>query len=329
MDHYERSSLNGFAGHFLDRAAGRRKDERWISDQLENPATSFVPVWDLKNLVTDEAAPHLVALSRVQMGDLLQAAESITLLGEEEGKAFFAVGLPSNGATSPDTLARVGRFEELRKVAGLLDRWEGGLLAYARAMTHWHRRHRFCGDCGSQTASSEGGHMRICTNKECGQLHFPRTDPAIIVLVTSGEHCLLGRQAIWPKGMYSTIAGFVEPGETLEDAVIREVEEEAAIRIRAVHYHSSQPWPFPGSIMLGFTAEAATEKIRLNDKELEDARWFCREEIQKALMAKRMRMPTPVSIAYRLIEDWFDAVQPGRLKSIQDRIQNKRRQNTE
>jgi NAD+ diphosphatase len=181
------------------------------------------------------------------------------------------------------------------------------MLAYAKAMTYWHRCHRFCGNCGSPTVSTQGGHLRVCTNPQCGQHHFPRTDPAIIVLVTSGERCLLGRQQIWPAGRYSIIAGFVEPGESLEAAVAREVREETGIAVEQVRYWASQPWPFPSSLMLGFRAEAASTSVQLRDGELEAARWLSREEIAIELRQGALRLPPEVSISYQLIESWFDA----------------------
>jgi NAD+ diphosphatase len=156
----------------------------------------------------------------------------------------------------------------------------------------------------------------VCTNPQCGQLHFPRTDPAIIVLVTHGEQCLLGRQPTWPAGRYSIIAGFVEPGEGLEAAVAREVREETGIDIKHVRYHASQPWPFPSSLMLGFTAQAANTTIQLKDGELEDARWLSREEIAGELGRGTLRLPPEISISYRLIEGWFDASGSGCLKHL-------------
>lgn len=198
-------------------------------------------------------------------------------------------------------------------MASLLAPGEGELLAHARALAYWHRRHRFCGDCGHPTEGAQGGHVRVCSNPQCGRQHFPRTDPAVIVLVTAGERCLLGRQPSWLPGRYSTIAGFVEPGESLEAAVVREVGEETGVRVREVRYQSSQPWPFPASLMLGFRAVAEGEDIHLGDEELEDARWFSREELERAMEEGALRLPGRISIAYRLIEDWFDEGSPGRL----------------
>src|SRR5262249_49094954 len=153
-------------------------------------------------------------------------------------------------------LADEVEFTDLRRVGPLLERFEGSLLAYARGITYWHQRHRFCGVCGAPTRSRDAGHVRVCLNETCKTQHFPRTDPAVIMLVHDGDRCLLGRQSVWPTGMHSTLAGFVEPGESLEEAVAREVREETAIEVTDVAYHSSQPWPFPSSVMLGFHARA-------------------------------------------------------------------------
>ena len=187
---------------------------------------------------------------------------------------------------------------------GLIDRDEGGALAYARAMTHWHATHLYCGACGAPTESREGGHIRVCTNESCAKHHFPRTDPAVIMLVEKGDRCLLGRKSEWAQGRYSTLAGFVEPGESLEDAVRREVMEETGVVVSDVEYHSSQPWPFPASLMLGFFCKAETEAIHRNDKELEDARWFTREELNAGQGGLGIA-PRPISIARRLIDDWL------------------------
>src|SRR3954447_26002411 len=209
------------------------------------------------------------------------------------------------------------RFGDLRQFGGLLAREEGALLALARAMAFWHSRHRFCGVCGAPTRSEEAGHVRRCTEAGCATTHFPRTDPAVIMLVTDGDRALLGRNKNFLPGMYSTLAGFVEPGESLEDAVAREVMEETAVRVGAVHYHSSQPWPFPANIMLGFFAQAASTAITVDYAELEDARWFERDWLLSHvgndklqgdnlrgdnLRDDNFRLPRRDSIARRLIE---------------------------
>ncbi|MGI9303202.1 MAG: NAD(+) diphosphatase [Gammaproteobacteria bacterium] len=311
MDHFSRSSLNCFAALQLDRAALKRRDPGWLQARLSDASTVLVPLWRSRNLLRDQQPVYL------NPADVeLSSAHSICLLGERDGQAFVVVDLEAADDSVGDELARFGEFLELRGAAPLLSEHDAALLAYARAMTYWHRRNRFCGDCGSPTRSTEAGFIRECCNDACARKHFPRTDPAIIVLVTDAERCLLGRQAQWPAGVYSSLAGFVEPGESLEDAVIREVEEESGVVVSRVHYHSSQPWPFPGSIMLGFTAEAQTTGLTFHDEELEDARWFSRDRLTAELASGRVKVPTRVSIAYRLLEDWFDRDDTGALKRI-------------
>jgi len=316
MDNYTSASHNFFTACGVDRASDRRRDEEWLAVQLQDKATRFVPVWKLYNLFTTGPIPKPILLSPREAQDLIPTAESTVLLGVKEGSTYLALGLSSRQASPPACLAELGSFQDLRQVAPLLDELDGTLLAHARAMTYWHCRHRFCGDCGSPTMSLEGGYLRVCTNSQCGQQHFPRTDPAIIVLVTLGERGLLGRKPSWPASRYSTIAGFVEPGESLEDAVIREVREETGVKVEAVHYHSSQPWPFPSSLMLGFTAIASNGTIRVDYEELENARWFTREQIKSEMQSGRFKLPSQVSISYRLIEGWFDAGNLGSLRSI-------------
>jgi NAD+ diphosphatase len=283
---------------------------------MEDETTRYIPVWRLENLFRTGQEVGPVFLSVHDVRDCILTVESAILLGETNGRLFFALGLPTEDPEPLPCLTDLGQFQDLRRLAPLLDETDAALLAYARAMTYWHNRHRFCGVCGSPTKSMEGGFQRLCTNDACAHQHFPRTDPAIIVLVTSGERGLLGRQPSWPEGMYSTIAGFVEPGETLEDTVRREVREETGVQVEDVRYHSSQPWPFPSSLMLGFTAHAASTEIRVDEHELENACWFTRGELEKKLLRRVLRLPSPVSISFRLIEDWFDAGSIGRLRTI-------------
>jgi len=326
MDNRRQTLHNYYSSYGIDRVSARRRDDQWLTARLEADTTRFIPVWDQKNLFTTKGdGLEPVFLPACDARDLVPGAESLTLLGVADDSAYFALGLPASAqppfgpaGSPPDGMAaRGGRFRDLRQVAPLLGERDGALLAYARAMTYWHGRHRFCGNCGSPTRSVEGGMLRVCTNAQCGQHHFPRTDPAIIVLVTCGEHCLLGRQPSWPAGMHSTIAGFVEPGESLEDTLIREVREETGVEVKEMAYHSSQPWPFPSSLMLGFTAVAADRSLRVDQDELEAAGWFTREDLLSRLKAGTLRLPSPVSVAYRLIEGWFDASDLGQLKDLQ------------
>jgi NAD+ diphosphatase len=304
----------------LDRLSDSRSDRAWLDRQLASPDTLLVPVWRERNLFASASvvAPELVPAPKVRAA--LTGAESITLLGRLHDRLHFALGLASADDRPPAWAAGRGVFRDLRDVAPLIGRVEGALLAYARAMVYWHRRHRYCGDCGWPTESSDAGHLRDCTNPACSQQHFPRTDPAVIALVTSGGRCLFGRKQSWPTGMYSIIAGFVEPGESLEAAVSREVLEETGLHVEEIAYQSSQPWPFPSSLMIGFTARAASGQIRLNDCELEDVRWMSRSAVVRSLQEGAFRLPMRTSISFRLISQWFDAGEMGPLERVLESI---------
>ena len=198
-------------------------------------------------------------------------------------------------------------FSELRQVSIKLPNHQASLPGFGQAMDYWHKRHRFCGVCGHATRSDESGHSRDCTNRDCETTHLPRTDPAIIVLAYDADASLMGRQRGWPDRRYSALAGYIEPGESPEQAVTREVLEETGVEVNSIKYFASQPWPFPGSLMLGFYANAKRQSlISLNDSELQDARWFTRQEIIDNVSATRLRLPSRISIAYRLLENWFN-----------------------
>ncbi len=303
MDHAQRSARNAFVSAALDRCTDRRRDSAWISSRLVDPATRLLPVWRMQNAFL--TGPDLIpaAFSPAELNLTAESPDPLIFLGEMEGQIYFALGLPD---TEVAPLPEHCEFRDLRASASLLSQETGALIAYARALVIWHQTHRYCGLCGHPTLGVDAGHVRRCTNPACGRQHFPRTDPAVIVLVTHEERCLLGRQAAWGPHRYSTIAGFVEPGESLEQAVAREVAEETGVQVGAVEYSSSQPWPFPASIMLGFYAEAVTTEIQRRDNELEDVRWFSRQEIRKGLKSGTLQTAMPVSIAFHLLEEWFD-----------------------
>lgn len=289
---------NVFAGAFVDRSGERRKDPDWLAAAIAGSESRFVPVWGDRCLVAGDP-PRTVLLPGQEVRGLV-AEDALIFLGLFRGHAAFAV--PLEGGGDPPFSQR-GEFHELRYLGTVLPPDEANLVAHARALALWHAKQVYCSACGAATRPDSGGNSRLCTNPACGQVVFPRVDPAIIVLVSSGERCLLGRQASWPAGRYSTIAGFVEPGESLEDAVRREVFEETNVRVSRIRYHSSQPWPFPSSLMLGFVAEAASTDILLNDAELEDARWFSREELRET---DSRRLPFRISISRRLIDYWIE-----------------------
>ncbi len=293
---------NFYAAGPLDRAHLRRTDAAWLAERLADPMTRIVPVWRVRNLVRRAERPEPVTLTVEQARELLRDGMEPMFLGQVETSAYFAIDLPHEDEPA---VADEAAFDDLRAVGPLLGRHDGAVLAYARALAQWHARHQYCGACGAKTEARDAGHVRVCTSQGCGISHFPRTDPAVIMLVYDGERILLGRQSIWPPGMHSVLAGFVEPGESLEDAVAREVEEEVGIKITDVHYHSSQPWPFPSSIMLGFWARAATTDIQVDKDELESARWMTIEQVMASPEDETFKLPRKDSIARRLIEDWL------------------------
>jgi NAD+ diphosphatase len=230
-------------------------------------------------------------------------------LGLWQERAVFAVDLsavetPLKLVSPPDLADDAWRFADLRGAAASMAAGDASILAHARGLMHWRARHGFCGVCGGDCLPGQAGNIMVCNR--CGTHHFPRTDPAVIMLVARGDRALLGNANRFPNStMYSTLAGFLEPGESLEETVAREVREEVGVEIGAVRYHSSQPWPFPASLMVGFYADALTEEIRLDPHEMRDARWFSRAELRDPA-ALGIGLPGPISIARRLIEDWME-----------------------
>jgi NAD+ diphosphatase len=272
----------------VDRDAARREDEAALDQAW---ATAKVLVVDNGAALVSDDGPALVLV------DAADAPDGERLyLGRDDETSYFAVSGPVK--------RRIGAQPRgLREVGALLDDRDAGLLVHAVGLTNWHATHPHCARCGAPTVVAKGGSIRRCTAD--GSEHFPRTDPAVIMLVTDGgDRCVLGRQAIWPPGRFSTLAGFVEPGESAEQAVVREVQEETGLRVRDVVYRGSQPWPFPASLMLGYRAicDADAQPVA-RDGELEDARWFTKDELRDG---KGTLLPTPVSIAWHLITDWLD-----------------------
>lgn len=288
-----------YAGGRFDRLAKGRGDTAWLEEQRRLPATRVLLMSDLKVMVLDDADPPCALWLTV--GDLdAPLNDEAIFLGTDDGVSAFALDL--GGRAFPGA-----RYVELRSVGGLLPSKDAGLLAYTRGLVFWHQRHRFCGVCGAPTRSDQGGHVRRCTG--CAAQHFPRSDPAVIVLVTHqrpdhGERCLLGRSARFPGGMYSTLAGFVEPGESLEETVAREIYEEAGVEVTDITYRSSQPWPFPASLMLGFRAKALSDHLQIDRSELEDAGWFSRDELLDPIN-RPIKLPGRDSIARHLLEAWL------------------------
>ncbi|MDE0794228.1 MAG: NAD(+) diphosphatase [Alphaproteobacteria bacterium] len=298
------NSQNHYADEVLDRVAQFRRDDAWVTAQYAAEQTMVIPVWRSRSLIEQGAEPRGVMMSIAETRALMETATTTVLLGVRNEVAHFAIDISPMEAHEVNELRADGEFVDLRSVGAVLDRTEASILAYAKGIMHWHSRHLFCGVCGSPTESQDAGHLRKCLNQNCSAGHFPRTDPAVIMLVQKDDRTLLGRKAEWMPGMYSTLAGFVEPGESLEQAVAREVMEESGVEITNIRYHSSQPWPFPSSLMLGFFADAVTEKLIPWDDELEDLQWFTRQDLADGGAGIAQR-PRSDSIARRLIDEWI------------------------
>jgi NAD+ diphosphatase len=294
--------VNFYATGEFNRAVERREDVAWIREKLQDPASRLYPIWRLRNYVSDPEAPRAVALEPESRAALLEAASTVILLGVDREIAHFLVDI--SALAEPEAVA-LGHAVDLRAVGALMPQREGAILAYARGLTYWHDRHKFCGVCGSPTEVKAAGHQRQCTNQDCSAVQFPRTDPAVIMRITHGDKILMARQAVWPQGMHSILAGFVEPGESLEDAVAREVYEEVGLRLTRIKYFSSQPWPFPSSLMLGFSAEATNDQFKVDEEELESAQWMTRQDLLNSPENEIFKLPRKDSISRRLIEDWL------------------------
>ena len=301
-----------FTTNGIDRASARRSDEDWLRNLREDPGSRFLPLWQLNVLVKKDVGG--LAWGRGRLCDSMDEGVGAVLLGVRDEIAHFAVDL--SGLEEPATalgLADVASFEDIFTVAARLPPEETGLVAQARSMIDWHATHRFCPRCGARTDSRQAGALRVCS--KCSTEHFPRVNPVAIMLVVRGDCCLLGRQRGWPTSLYSTLAGFIEPGETVEDAVRREVSEESGVAVGDVRYLSSQPWPFPSSLMIGCIAEATSEDIVVDTQELDDARWFEREELVDAITVTadsgqevppgKVVLPPAMAIGRSLIERWL------------------------
>jgi NAD+ diphosphatase len=294
-----------FSGGDIDRQSWLRSDAEQLDAKLAAPTTRFIATSRSRCLIADNAP---VMLQRDDIETLADPNDSI-YLGIRSGHDLFAIDLGTDAAGTVTETLRAAVFSAS---LGELSARDAALLAYAKGMVEWRQRHRHCGCCGTENRAAHGGSTLVCANTDCGHRSFPRIDPAIIVLTREGESCLLGLQVSWPAGRYSTIAGFVEPGESLEDAVRREVHEETNVAVGECRYLGSQPWPFPGSLMIGFHATALNRGIQLNDGELAEAQWFTRDDIAAGVA----KLPPGTSIAYRLIEHWFDEWDGPRLATL-------------
>ncbi len=300
------SEIHTFAGGTLDRASHLRTNTEWLGKQLADPATRIVPLWKQQPLVT-RRRDAIGWLSPVDLDAYLANGVPIIFLGNSDGDiAHFAIDVTIfEDANKSEPFTQVGRFMDLRSIALQLPLGDPSILGKAKANLDWNARHRFCAVCGQKTEMRDAGYMRKCSDDTCNAEHFPRTDPVVIMLAVRGDQCLVGRQAMFPEHMYSCLAGFVEPGENIEEAVRREIMEEAGIKVSEVRYHSTQPWPWPSSLMIGCFAEAESEEITIDGLELEEARWVSRSVLQDVLNGatdQGVLLPPPMAIGFKLIE---------------------------
>ena len=306
MNERRESITHVFAGNPLDRGEVERRDEEWLSAQANEPSSRMLPLWQLN--VSVSANQTLAWLSVDDLRRLGVDTDPI-FLGLINGVSHFAVDVSS---VDRDELEGGGlAFEDARTTAEYLSSSDSGIVAQARSQLSWHGSHGFCAVCGRATHMARGGQVRRCSPREeggCGREHYPRTDPVVITVVHDGERCLLGqsRGRLVAMRRYSALAGFMDQGESIEEAVAREVMEEAGIRVGAVRYHSSQPWPFPSSLMIGCHADAATTNIAFDAEEMTDVQWFSREEVLLALEERSeiLAIPGPTAIAHHLIRAW-------------------------
>jgi NAD+ diphosphatase len=295
-----------FAGNPLDRVSQRRQDAEWVVSLLEDPESRLLPLHGLKPQTRHSSVAALNWQSVARWRPLIDGGATLILLGVRDRRAYFALDATTAELSADEEAATM----DARAAAAIIDGGEAAILAEARSLIDWHARHRFCAQCGTPSVAASGGWVRHCPN--CKAHHFPRVDPVVIMLAVKGERCLLGRGLRRPGTRFSCLAGFMEPGETLEEAVRREVLEEAAIRVGRVRYLASQPWPFPSSLMIGCLAEALSDEITIDPEELAEVRWFEREEVRA--MVERSRsddpipglatLPPPLAIGHQIARRW-------------------------
>jgi len=302
---------NVFAGNPLDRASYQRSKPEWIAEKLADPGSIAMVLWNGKPMVEnrkDQPKASQIAYVRADLAEQLSSGgERLLFMGLWQETAVFALDMDGPADPADGPLEGLGRFEDLRLIALDLPPTDAAMMATAKAMFEWRRRHGHCANCGQASQPMDGGWKRYCPS--CKVEHFPRTDPVVIMLAVRGNQCLLGRSARFASAMWSCLAGFVEPGENIEEAVRREVQEEAGIVCGRIAYFASQPWPFPMSLMIGCHAEALNHEIKVDASELEGARWFDRDEVALMLLRRHpdgLGTPPPVAIAHHIIRAWVE-----------------------
>ncbi|MDC0073947.1 NAD(+) diphosphatase [Alphaproteobacteria bacterium] len=304
---------NTFSANPLDRAGNLRRNNNWIKSMASNKDAKFLPFFQLKPAIKhNNDRIELAWLKRDKAKNFgLRIANSIFLGLDHHKNPLFAFPTKIRLKISEINKKNIF-FDELRDIAALISNENASILAQARSMINWNQQNSFCSNCGSTTKIKEGGYVKTCSKKDCQIDHFPRTDPVVIMLVYYKNFCLLGRQTYFPKNLFSVLAGFMEPGESIEEAVAREVIEETAIKVKNVQYHSSQPWPYPSSLMIGCMAEAVNKKIIIDKKEINEAIWVSKKEIKSLLNKKDtisrnrvlIKLPPPMAIAHQLLKSW-------------------------
>ena len=299
---------NTFAGNPLNRASDRRSDAAWLAEQLASADSLGMALWNGRPFVETgkDGGLQIAYLPARLVSELAGGAERLLFMGLWNETAVFAVDLDGAADPSAGVLEGMGRFEDLRAVALKLPAGDAAIVATAKSMFEWRRRHKHCAACGEPSQAVDGGWKRACPS--CEAEHFPRTDPVVIMLPYHGERCMLGRQEAWPKGMFSALAGFLEPGESIEEACARELHEEAGLRTRKVRYHSTQPWPYPSSLMIGLIAEVEDDEGAPDQTELSEVRWFTRDEARDLLAGKTEGASAPgaLAIAHQLLKAWVE-----------------------
>jgi len=296
-----------FAGNPLNRASEKRLEAHWIESRLRDPSSLIFPMWRLEPFLLgpeNSAPPIQLGLLKPGLADVLAGdGAPCIFLGLDGDRAVFALDISAaENPTKEGPLAGRGFFRDARAAGQMVSIKESAIIAQAKALIDWHQRHGFCPKCGAPTRLMDAGYRRLCD--KCNSEHFPRVDPVVIMLATDGDACLVGRGKLFPQGMFSALAGFIEPGETIEEAVRRELMEEASVQVGEVSYWANQPWPFPSSLMIGCFAKAESREVKVDQSELAEVRWIERRVARELIEGKRVdgiMVPPPIAIAHHLI----------------------------
>jgi NAD+ diphosphatase len=299
-----------FAGSTLNRASEKRSDSNWIESKRRAASSLVLPMWQLQPFLLglENSSPplRLGLLPPADVDPIAADGAACIFLGLDHDRAIFALDVSSaDDPSKTGPLAGRGYFRDARMAASFVSIEHAAIIGQAKAVIDWHQRHGFCPRCGAPTKIVDAGYRRLCG--KCDAEHFPRVDPVVIMLATEGDACLVGRGKQFPPGMFSALAGFVEPGETIEEAVRRELMEEASVKVNDVTYYATQPWPFPSSLMIGCFAKAESREVKADETELAEVRWLERSVARELVQGQRVDgilVPPPIAIAHHLIKTW-------------------------